>query len=124
MVQSLNTRADFTTEAISYVGFPKYGKIMIGDKAIEFFSDKNVTDNIQFPWPSIRHVEAYVSKSGKIDNNFYIVLQNGHKVRLGSNNSGKILKLIRDQIGDEKVLRTETMTSTFKKLISRFTRKK
>lgn len=121
MAQSINTRADLAVDAIAFIGFPKYGKVMIGDKALEFFNDKNVNDNMQFPWASIRAVEAHVSKSNKIDNTFYIVLKNSHKVRFSSADSGKILKLVREQIGNDKVLRIPTMGSTIKRL---FTRKK
>ena len=124
MVQSINTRADFTTEAIVYVGFPKYGKIMMGDKAMEFYNDKNVADTMQFPWAAIKSVEAHVSKSNKIDRNFYLVLKNGHKIRFSSNESGKILKLIREQIGNDKVLRIPTMSSSLKNLFGRMTKRK
>ncbi|GAB2024295.1 DUF956 family protein [Lactovum odontotermitis] len=119
MAESLNTRADLATDAIAFMGFPKYGKIMVGDKAMEFFNDKNVNDNMHFPWASIRAVEAHVSKAGKIDNNFYLVLNNKHKIRFSSNESGKILKLIREQIGNDKVLRIPTMSSTIKRLFNR-----
>ena len=44
MVQSLNTKVDFTIKATSYLGLANYGKIMIGDKAFELYNEKNVKD--------------------------------------------------------------------------------
>jgi len=113
MVQSLNTRADLTAEAIAYLGFPKYGQVMMGDKAFEFYNEKNTADTMSFPWASVKRVEAYVSHSGKIDKNFYIVLNNNKKIRFNSIESGKILKLFREQIGNEKVTRISSLTSSF-----------
>ena len=60
MVQSLNTKVDLTIKANSYLGLPKYGKVMIGDKAFEFYNDKNVTDYIQIPWEEVNCVIASV----------------------------------------------------------------
>ncbi len=46
MVQSLNAKAEYTTQGISYLGIgAKYGKILVGDQAFEFFYDNNVTAN-------------------------------------------------------------------------------
>ena len=33
MVQSMNTKVDYTVAATSYLGMANYGKVMIGDKA-------------------------------------------------------------------------------------------
>ena len=109
MVESLNTRADLAVDAIAYLGLPKYGKIMIGDNALEFFNNRNVADTMQFPWKSIKNVEGWVSRRGKVDKYFYIVLPNGHKIRFSSAETGKILKLIREQIGNDRVVRRKTL---------------
>ena len=56
MVQSLNTKVDFTIKATSYLGLANYGKIMIGDKAFEFYNEKNVKDYNQIPWKEVNNV--------------------------------------------------------------------
>ena len=50
MAQSINTRVDVVVEATSYQGLTNYGKIMVGDKGLEFFNTRNVNDYIQIPW--------------------------------------------------------------------------
>ena len=63
MAQSLNTKADYSTEGIAYLGFAEYGKILIGDVAFEFYNDRNVEKNMTFPWTAVARVEGDVSKS-------------------------------------------------------------
>ena len=42
MVQSLNTKVDLTVKATSYLGLANYGEVMVGDKAFEFYNEKNI----------------------------------------------------------------------------------
>ncbi|MFZ2232544.1 MAG: DUF956 family protein, partial [Lactococcus raffinolactis] len=61
MIQSLNTQTSAPLQAIAYVGLGSvYGKLLIGDKAFEFFNDANIADAIQIPWETIHHVEGVV----------------------------------------------------------------
>ncbi|VHD78930.1 putative cytoplasmic protein [Streptococcus pyogenes] len=63
MAQSLNTSVEYKTKAVSYLGMGgKVGHILLGDKALEFYNDKNVNDYIQIPWTAINHIGANVSK--------------------------------------------------------------
>lgn len=119
MAQSLNTRSDFATEAIVYLGFAEYGKIMLGDNAFEFFNDKNVNKNIQFPWHTILRVEGDVSKSGKIGRHFAVVLQNGSKVRFSAKESGTVLKWMREYLGNEKVVKAPSFFKNISKIFNR-----
>lgn len=123
MAQSLNTKVDFTTSAIAYLGFAEYGKIMIGDKAFEFFNDTNVEKNMQFPWSSIKRVEGDVSVSRngnvKIGRQFIIVFRNEQKVRFAAKESGTVLKYIRQYIGNEKVVRQKGFSDKFLGLFRR-----
>ena len=54
MVQSRNTTVDYTVKGISYMGLSAYGKIMVGDRAFEFYNDRNVKDYIQIPWATTK----------------------------------------------------------------------
>ena len=78
MVQSMNTKVDYTVAATSYLGMANYGKVMIGDKAFEFYNEKNLKDYIQIPWEEIDYVMASVNFKGKWIPRFAIVTkQNG-----------------------------------------------
>ena len=52
MVQSLNTKVDLTVKATSYLGLANYGEVMVGDKAFEFYNEKNIRDYIHKYIPS------------------------------------------------------------------------
>jgi hypothetical protein len=128
MAQSLNTTVKLTTNAILYLGIgAKYGKILIGDKAFEFFNDANVEDFIQIPWQDISEVQGVVTLNNKIGRQFVIVLEKQgaskrtNQLRFSSKETGKVLKIIREQLGDEKVVRTPTLLKIIK---SKFRRKK
>jgi len=120
MAESLNTKVDLTTQAIAHLGFAEYGQVMLGDKAFEFYNDRSPENNMQFPWQSIERVEGEVSKSlkgeTKIGRNFYVVFHNQQKVRFSSDEAGKILKVMREYIGNDKVVKVKTMLNGIKNL--------
>ena len=60
MAQSMNTKVDLTIKATSYHGLATYGDMMVGDKAVEFYNEKNVEDYVQIPWTEVDHVAASV----------------------------------------------------------------
>ena len=65
MVQSLNTKVDLTIDATSFLGINEYGKIMIGDKAFEFYNDRDQRKFIQIPWEDVDYVIASVMFKGR-----------------------------------------------------------
>lgn len=65
MVQSLNTKVDLVVEGTSYQGLNSYGKIMIGDKAFEYYNNRKVSDYIQIPWTEVDYVIASVLFRGR-----------------------------------------------------------
>ena len=60
MAQSQNTKVELTTPASSFSGLSSYGNVMVGDRAFEYYNEKNVEDYIQIPWDQIDHVAASV----------------------------------------------------------------
>lgn len=116
MAKSQNTTVELTVKGVSYTGMSgKVGQFLVGDKALEFYSDSNVEDYIQMPWENILHIGANVSQN-KISRHFEVVTTSG-KFLFASSDSGKILKLARDYIGDDKVVRLPTLVQTIVKKI-------
>ena len=64
MAQSLNTKLDLTTRGTMFMGLSKYGDVMIGDKAFEFYNERNPEDYIQIPWQEIDHISAASCSEG------------------------------------------------------------
>jgi hypothetical protein len=126
MIQSLNTQTSAPLQAIAYVGLGSvYGKLLIGDKAFEFFNDANIADAIQIPWESIHHVEGVVTRQHKVRRQFVIVLKKQgnskrqNNLRFSSKDAGKVLKLVREHLGNDKVVKAPTLVSKVKKLLTK-----
>ena len=104
MAQSLNSTVELTTTGVSYLGMGgKVGKFLLGNKGLEFYSDANVEDYIQIPWENIEKIGANVSRN-KVSRHFEVFTDKG-KFLFASKDSGKILKVARQHIGNDKVVR-------------------
>ncbi len=65
MVQSLNTKSEYVDAATWFRGIPTYGKVLVGDKGFEFYSDNNPNDYVQIPWDEVTVVVADIYFGGK-----------------------------------------------------------
>ena len=52
-VASQNTRVDLAVDATSFMGMGQYGKAEVGDKAFEFYDDRNPKNFVQIPWDEV-----------------------------------------------------------------------
>ena len=111
MAQSLNQVIDLQTTGTSYLSISgKVGKFLVGDQALEFYPDVNVEQYIQIPWSSIQQIGANVS-GRKISRHFEVFTDQG-KFLFASKDSGAILKIARDKIGNDKVVKLPTLIQT------------
>ena len=111
MAQSINSKVELTTTGISYMTFGgKVGKFLLGDQGLEFYPDVNVEQFIQIPWTSIQSIGANVSNR-KISRHFEIYTEKS-RFLFASKDSGKILKVAREHIGNDKVVKLPTLIQT------------
>ena len=70
----MNTKVLFTTKANSLSGMfgNKNGNILVGDKAFEFYNNRNPEDYIQIPWGEIVRVRAQIFLKDKYIRGFFI----------------------------------------------------
>lgn len=123
MAQSLNSTVELTTTGVSYLGMGgKAGKFLLGNKGLEFYSNANVEDYIQIPWENIEKIGANVSRN-KVSRHFEVFTDKG-KFLFASKDSGKILKVARQHIGNDKVVRMLTLVQIIIKRLSRFVKRK
>ena len=123
MAQSLNSTVELTTTGVSYLGMGgKVGKFLLGNKGLEFYSDANVEDYIQIPWENIEKIGANVSRN-KVSRRFEVFTDKG-KFLFASKDSGKILKVARQHIGNDKVVRMLTLVQVLMKKLTGFVKKK
>mgnify|MGYP000893873801 CR=1 FL=1 len=117
MAVSLNTKAIYKTKANLFnggIGF-KNGDILIGDRAFEFYNHQNPESYLQIPWEEIKLVRAHVMFKGKFIRAYYIDTNSSKTFQFVSKDSGRTLKVMREFIGNEKIVKTEPVIS-FKKL--------
>ena len=123
MAQSLNSTVELTTTGVSYLGMGgKVGKFLLGNKGLEFYSDANVEDYIQILWENIEKIGANVS-CNKVSRHFEVFTDKG-KFLFASKDSGKILKVARQHIGNDKVVRMLTLVQVLMKKLTIFVKKK
>ncbi|HEL1604762.1 DUF956 family protein [Streptococcus suis] len=123
MAQSQNTNVELQTTGVSYMGFGgKVGKFLIGDKALEFYPDSNVERYIQIPWSEMTSIGANVS--GKTISRHFEIYTEKSRFLFASKDSGKILKIAREHIGNEKVVKLPTLLQTIGRKISNLFAKK
>ena len=102
MVASQNTRVDFTIPATSYHNLAVYGKLMVGDKAVEFYNDKNIQDYIQIPWEEIREVSVSLMPGGKKVARFAIFINENAHFSFSTRNNKKTLQAINKHLARDK----------------------
>lgn len=119
MAQSLNSTVELHTTGVSYMDLGgKVGKFLVGEKALEFYPDANVERFVQIPWADVEKIGANVSGK-KISRHFEVYTAQG-KFLFASKDSGTILKIARQYIGNDKVVQLPTLLQT----IAAFFRKK
>ena len=123
MAQSLNQVIDLQTTGTSYLSISgKVGKFLVGDQALEFYPDVNVEQYIQIPWSSIQQIGANVS-GRKISRHFEVFTDQG-KFLFASKDSGTILKIAREKLGNDKVVKLPTLLQTIGQKIKNLFAKK
>ena len=123
MAQSLNQVIDLQTTGTSYLSISgKVGKFLVGDQALEFYPDVNVEQYIQIPWSSVNQIGANVT-GRKISRHFEVFTDQG-KFLFASKDSGAILKIAREKLGNDKVVKLPTLLQTIgQKLKNLFAKK-
>ncbi|OCG34704.1 DUF956 family protein [Gilliamella sp. Gris1-4] len=106
MVQSLNTKIDFTMKATAFTGLSEYGNIIIGDKAFEFYHQHDPRKYIQIPWNEIDYVIASVLLGGRWIPRYSIQTKKNGTFTFASKEPKKVLKAIRVYVDGQKMVRS------------------
>lgn len=125
MVQSINTKVDFVTNATSFIGLGDYGKIMIGDKGFEFFNERDARKFIQIPWEDVDYVIASVMFKGKWIPRYAIRTKKNGTYSFSSKNQKEVLRAVRKYVKPERMVRSLTFFQVIKRgLKALFSRKR
>ena len=114
MAQSQNSTVDLSMKATSFHGLATYGDILIGNKAFEFYNQKNPEDYIQIPWYQIDHIAASVIGRNKSISRFAIFTKSNGNYSFSTRDNKATLRAIRVYVGEEKLVRSPNFWFVFK----------
>ena len=122
MAQSLNSKVDLTIKATSFAGLSTNGNVMVGNKAFEFYNERNVEDCIQIPWDTIDRVEASVLFNKSISR-FVIFINEKTYFTFSTKDNKKTLRAIREYVPADRMLRSLSFWDVFKRGLMYITNK-
>lgn len=124
MAQSLNTKVDFVTDATSYSGLNSYGKIMIGDRAFEYYNGRKVEDYIQIPWEDVDYVIASVMFKGKYIPRFVVRTKRNRDFSFAAKKPKELLRAINRYVPSDHMVRSLTLIGVIRKRLKEASGKK
>ena len=119
MVESQNTKVDLTTDATWFRAVASYGNIMVGNKAIEFYNDRNLSDYVQIPWNEVTYVVVDVHFKGKYIPRFEVRTRASGTFIFTTKNNKKTLRAIRNYVPADHMRQALSLWQNLKR---RFTR--
>ena len=114
MAQSQNSTVDLSLKPTAFHGLATYGDILIGNKAFEFYNQKNPEDYIQIPWDQIDHIAASVIGRNKSISRFAIFTKSNGNYSFSTRDNKATLRAIRVYVGEEKLVRSPNFWFVFK----------
>lgn len=88
------------------MGLSEYGDIMIGDKAFEFYHNRDSRKYIQIPWDEVDYVIASVLFKGRWIPRYSIKTKAHGTFTFASKEPKKVLKAIRVYVDGKKMVRS------------------
>lgn len=122
MVESQNKSVDLTIKARFLNGLTSDGNIMIGDKAFEYYNEKNIKDFIQIPYKEISYISASVIFKKKI-NRFAIHTKNNGDFIFTTSDNKKTLRAINKYVDSNKLRRSLSFFEVIKRGIKNLIKK-
>lgn len=113
MVQSQNTKVDYTERASSLSGVATYGDVMVGDRAFEFYNERNKEDFIQIPWDEVDYVAAEVLPGKKIVRFAIFTKENGH-FDFSTRDNKATLRAMREHLPEDLLQRSPSLLDVLK----------
>lgn len=111
-------------QGVSYLGLTSYGSIMVGDRAFEFYNERNVKDHIQIPWEEVDRVVASVLFKGRRISRFAIMTKSSGTLSFSSRNNKALLRAVRVYVEEERIVRSLSFFDVMKRNVTHIFRKK
>lgn len=94
MAQSMNSQVDYQAKASFMGGLASTGNVLIGNKAFEYYNERNVEDFVQIPWEEVDYVSAEVI--GRHITRFSIFTKRNGHFTFSARDNKAMIRAIRD----------------------------
>ena len=108
----MNSKVDLTIKATSFAGLGTYGHVMVGNKAFEFYNERNPEDYIQIPWEQVDYISAEVIGK-RIPRFAFFVKQGGH-FTFSTRDNKQTLRAVREYIPEDRMFRSKSFLDVLK----------
>lgn len=106
------------------MGLSAYGKIMVGNRAFEFYNDRNVKDYIQIPWDEVDTIVASVLFKGRKISRFAIMTKSSGTFSFSSRDNKALLRAVANYVDKERMVRSLSFLDVTKRSIRRIVHRK
>lgn len=113
MAQSQNSSVELTVRASSFHGLAVYGNMLIGNRALEFYNERNPEDYIQIPWEEIDHIAAEVI-FGRNITRFAVATKESGTFSFSTRDNKRTLRAIREHVPADHMVRSSTFFDVIK----------
>ncbi len=105
MVESLNGKIDLEIPASCLMGLTTNGKVLVGDRAFEYYNERKADDFIQIPWEEFDYVSAEVVGKKHITRFAIFTKHDGH-FTFSTRDNIKTLRAVREYVPADRLLRS------------------
>ena len=113
MAQSQNSSVELTIRATNLMALTSEGNVMIGNRAFEYYNERNPEDYVQIPWDQIDHVSAEVVLGRHIPRFQIYTKSNGH-FTFSTRDNKATLRAVREHVGEQRMLRSRSFLDVVK----------
>lgn len=106
MAQSQNSTVELTTPGTFFAGLSTYGNVMVGDKAFEFYNERNPENYVQIPWDEVDYVSASVMFGGRWIPRFAIFTKSNGHFAFSTKDNKRTLRAVREHVPADRLLRS------------------
>ena len=106
MAQSQNSKVDLATPATCLMGLTSHGDVMVGNKAFEYYNERNPEDFIQIPWNEVDYIAAEVLRGTKKITRFAIFTKDNGHFTFSTRDDKETLRAVRKYVDEDKLVRS------------------
>lgn len=103
-------RSIWQRPATCLMGLTSHGNVMVGNKAFEYYNERNPEDFIQIPWDEVDYIAAEVLRGTKKITRFAIFTKDNGHFTFSTRDDKETLRAVRKYVDEDKLVRSPTLS--------------